>query len=62
MTLSPVLPAQLLSESEPEHILRFHGACLWGLNLVLVTELMQVRPARTASSAALHAWVCSGAR
>ena len=35
--------AQVLSESEPEHILRFHGACLWNGNLTLITELMQVR-------------------
>ncbi len=34
---------QVLSDSEPEHILRFHGACLWGGNLTLITELMQVQ-------------------
>ena len=34
---------QVLSDSQPEHILRFYGACLWDGNLVLITELMQVR-------------------
>ena len=33
---------QVLSESDPEHLLKFHGVCLWDGRLTLVTELMKV--------------------
>ena len=37
------LPLQVLSESDPEHLLKFYGVCLWEGRLTLVTELMKVQ-------------------
>ena len=40
----------MLSDGDPEHLLKFHGVCLWEGRLTLVTELMkvslQLRPLR----------------
>ena len=52
---------QVLSESDPEHLLKFHGVCLWDGRLTLVTELMKVCSHLWTATTGLYT-ACHGAR